>query len=105
MSGKYTTGYKQDMALLKTAPQRWVAVALAVGALAVPFILGHMDLHLIYGHIDRLVSIRCRIRQANRQRTCGHWVNVNGIAGPFAPAPASAGDDAARTCSNHTEEE
>lgn len=38
MSGKYTTRYKQDMALIKTTPQRWVAVAVAIVALGVPFL-------------------------------------------------------------------
>jgi branched-chain amino acid transport system permease protein len=39
MSGKYTTAYKQDAALIKTTPQRWVAGAVFVLAVAVPFIL------------------------------------------------------------------
>ena len=38
MSGKYRTAYKQDMALVKTAPQRWVAGAVALIAVAAPFI-------------------------------------------------------------------
>lgn len=39
MSGRYTTDYRQDMRLLRTPTQRGLAVAVAVGALVLPFAL------------------------------------------------------------------
>jgi branched-chain amino acid transport system permease protein len=39
MSTRYTTDYRQDMRLLRTTPQRVIAVVLAVFALALPFLL------------------------------------------------------------------
>lgn len=39
MAGRYTTNYRQDMRLLRTRPQKAVALVLLVFALALPFIL------------------------------------------------------------------
>jgi branched-chain amino acid transport system permease protein len=39
MSGRYTTNYRQDMRLLRTLPQRWIAILLTIFAIALPFIL------------------------------------------------------------------
>ena len=39
MSGSYTTDYRQDMAILKTRPQKWLAVLTTAVAIATPFIL------------------------------------------------------------------
>lgn len=39
MSGRYTTDYAQDMRLLRSPSQRWLAVAVAVVAVVVPFAL------------------------------------------------------------------
>jgi branched-chain amino acid transport system permease protein len=39
MSGRYTTDYRQDMRLLRTRPQKVMAIAITILALVLPFIL------------------------------------------------------------------